>query len=38
VTSADATKREILVGDSSADTPLTASVSLPKAISFGTQE
>jgi beta-glucosidase len=28
----------ILVGDSSADTPLTASVSLPKAISIGTQE
>jgi beta-glucosidase len=28
----------ILVGDSSADTPRTASVSLPKAISIGTQE
>jgi beta-glucosidase len=35
---ADAGSFSILVGDSSADTPLTASVSLPKAISIGTQE
>jgi phosphoserine phosphatase len=35
---ADAANFSILVGDSSADTPLTASVSLPKAISIGTQE
>ena len=35
---ADAGNFSILVGDSSADTPLTASVSLPKAISIGTQE
>jgi hypothetical protein len=35
---ADAGTFAILVGDSSADTPLTASVSLPKAISIGTQE
>jgi len=35
---ADAGNFSILVGESSADTPLTASVSLPKAISIGTQE
>jgi beta-glucosidase len=35
---ADAGNFSILVGDSSADTPPTASVSLPKAISIGTLE
>jgi beta-glucosidase len=35
---ADAGNFSILVGDSSADTPLTASVSLSKTISIGTQE
>jgi beta-glucosidase len=35
---ADAGTFSILVGDSSADTPLTSSVSLPKAISISTQE
>ena len=35
---ADAGNFSILVGDSSADTPLTANVSLPKAISIGTRE
>jgi beta-glucosidase len=35
---ADAGTFSILVGDSSADTPLSATVSLPKAISISTQE
>jgi beta-glucosidase len=35
---ADAGTFSILVGDSSAETPLSATVTLPKAISIGTQE
>jgi beta-glucosidase len=35
---ADAGTFAILVGDSSAETPLSATVTLPKAISIGTQE
>jgi beta-glucosidase len=35
---ADAGTFAILVGDSSAETPLSATVALPKAISIGTQE